>query len=137
MQINKIILLGYVGKNPEMNYFSEDNFVAKFPLATNESYKNNKGERIETTQWHTIVLWKKLAEIAEKYIQKGMQLYVEGRLTYQIHTSKEGKTVSRTEIIGEKITLGQKKQIEKNVKIETIKNENNQFTVNKFDDLPF
>ncbi len=134
MQINKVILLGYVGENPEINYFSEKNCVARFYMATNETYKNSEGKKIKNTLWHKIVLWKKLAVLAEKYIKKGMLLYVEGKINYITKTDKHGKQIIITEIIGDKITLG-KNILEKN---ENEKKKKKKFNLQeKFDSLPF
>ncbi len=81
MSVNKVILVGNVGKDPETRYLEGGTAVSKFPLATSESYRNKDGERITTTEWHNIVVWRGLAEICEKYVKKGSQLY--HRRTYQ------------------------------------------------------
>ena len=106
MYINKVILLGYVGKDPVVRYFENGNVVANFTLATSEWHTNKKGERVVVTDWHRIVLWRKLAEYAEKYIKKGIELYVEGKLKTRSWTDKDGKTNYITEISGENLQLG-------------------------------
>ena len=82
MSVNKQILFGYVGKDPEIIDVNGSK-VAKFSIATDESYKNKAGEKVEQTEWHNIVGWNHLAELAEKYITKGMKLYVEGKTTHR------------------------------------------------------
>ena len=78
--VNKVILIGNVGADPDIKYLDGGVAVARFSLATTESYKNKNGERVDQTEWHNIVLWRNLAEIAEKYVKKGMRLYIEGRI---------------------------------------------------------
>jgi len=105
MSVNKVILVGNVGKDPEVRYLEGGSAVCKFPLATSETYKNKSGERISTTEWHNIVLWRGLAEIAEKYVKKGNQLYIEGRIRTMSYTDKEGNTRYITEITGDNMTM--------------------------------
>jgi len=90
MSINKVILVGNVGKDPEIRYLEGGTAVCSFPLATSESYRNRDGEKITNTEWHNIVLWRGLAEIAEKYVKKGSQLYIEGRIRTRSWDDKEG-----------------------------------------------
>ena len=78
--INKVILVGHLGKDPEIRTFENGSKVANFSLATTEYRKDKDGNRIELTEWHNIVMWRNLAELAEKYLRKGRQIYVEGRL---------------------------------------------------------
>lgn len=78
--INKVILVGHLGKDPEIRTFENGSKVANFTLATTEYRKDKDGNRIEMTEWHNIVMWRNLAELAEKYLRKGRQIYVEGRL---------------------------------------------------------
>jgi single-strand DNA-binding protein len=80
MSINKVILVGNVGKDPEIRHLDSETAVAHFPLATSENYTNKNGEKVESTEWHNIVCWRKLATLAENYIRKGTQLYVEGKI---------------------------------------------------------
>ena len=97
--MNKSILHGNVGKDPEVKTIGE-NKVAKFSLATNKTFKNASGEKETKTEWHNIILWGKLAELAEKYVTKGSQLIVVGEITYRSYTNKDGATVYVTEIVG-------------------------------------
>ncbi len=99
MSVNKVILVGNVGKDPEVRYLENGVAVAKFPLATSENYKNKSGERVSNTEWHNIVAWRGLAEIAEKYVKKGNQLFIEGKLASRSWDDKEGNKRYITEVI--------------------------------------
>jgi single-strand DNA-binding protein len=96
--INKTILIGNCGKDPEVRTTTNSK-VASFSLATSESHKNQAGEKITETEWHSLKCWGKLADIAEKYIKKGQQLYVEGKIHYGNYDNKEGVKVYTTDII--------------------------------------
>jgi single-strand DNA-binding protein len=87
---NKVQLIGNVGNNVEVKNIENGKKLAKFSIATNESYKNNAGEKITETTWHTVVAWGKVAEIAEKYLQKGTEVAVEGKLQNKTFIDKEG-----------------------------------------------
>ena len=78
--VNKVILLGNLGKDPEVRYLDNGVAVANFSLATTENYKNKQGERVSQTEWHNVVFWRGLAEVAEKYLKKGDSIYLEGKL---------------------------------------------------------
>ena len=101
----KVILVGNVGKDPEIRYLESNVPVAKFTLATNEVYRNKDGQKIEQTEWHQIVLWRHLAEVAEKFVRKGTLLYVEGRIKSRSWVDKDGVKKYTTEIEGENITI--------------------------------
>ena len=103
--INKVILVGNVGKDPEVRYLENGTAVAKFSLATSESRKDKDGNRVDQTEWHNIVLWRKQAELAEKYVKKGMQIYIEGKIKSRSWEDKEGIKKYTTEIIGDAITF--------------------------------
>lgn len=105
MSVNKVILVGNVGKDPETRYLEGGAAVSKFPLATSEVYKNKNGEKITNTEWHNIVLWRGLAEVAEKYVKKGTQLFIEGRIRTRSYSDKDGNTRYITEIIGDNMQL--------------------------------
>jgi len=106
MSVNKVILLGRLGKDPEVRRPESANAaVATFPLATSESYKDKNGEKVETTDWHNVVLWRNLAEITEKYLKKGDQVYIEGKIRTRSYDDKEGNKRFITEIVGENLTL--------------------------------
>ena len=101
MSVNKVILVGNVGKDPEIRHLDSGVAVANFPLATSEAYTAKNGERVTTTEWHNIVLWRGLADVAEKYVKKGMQLYIEGRIRSRSYDDKEGNKRYITEINGD------------------------------------
>ncbi len=108
MQINKVILLGHAGKDPDVHYLENNVPVAKFPLATSETYKNKNGERVSTTEWHNIVLWRSLAEVADKFIRKGTEVYIEGKLRTRSWEDKEGHKRFITEVVGNTLVLGKR-----------------------------
>lgn len=103
--VNKIILLGNLGKDPEIRRLENGRSVATFSLATSESYKNKTGEKVTNTEWHNIVLWTPLAEIAERFLHKGNQVFIEGRITYRTYDDKEGNKRYITEVVGREMTL--------------------------------
>jgi len=103
--VNKAILVGNLGKDPEVKYLDNGVAVANFSLATTESYKNKQGERVNQTEWHNIVLWRGLAEVAEKYLKKGSNVYIEGRIKTRKWEDKEGVTKYTTEILGDNMTM--------------------------------
>ncbi|MDI3527454.1 MAG: single-strand DNA-binding protein [Tenuifilum sp.] len=98
MSVNKVILVGNVGKNPEVRHLEGGATVARFPLATNETYTDRNGKKVTQTEWHNIVVWRGLAEIAEKYVKSGKLLYVEGRLRTSSY-EKDGVKRYSTEIL--------------------------------------
>jgi single-strand DNA-binding protein len=98
MSINKVILVGHVGKDPVVRYFDKGVAKATFPLATSETYTNQQGETITSTEWHNIVLWRALAEVAEKTIKKGAQVYIVGKIKTRSYVDKDGVNKYITEI---------------------------------------
>lgn len=96
---NSVRLIGNLGAAPEVKNFEKGNKVAKLTLATNETYTNAKGEKVTDTQWHNLVVWGKPAEIAEKYLTKGSEVAIEGKLTSRSYTDKEGVKKYITEIV--------------------------------------
>ena len=105
MSVNKVILVGNVGADPEVRYIESNTPVCNLRIATSESYKNRNGEKVTTTEWHTVVLWRGLAEIAEKYVKKGMQLYIEGKIRTRSWDDKDGNKRYATEIIADVLQL--------------------------------
>jgi single-strand DNA-binding protein len=100
MSVNKAILVGRLGRDPETRYTSGGQAVANFTLATDETFKDRSGERQKRTEWHRIVLWGKLAEITQQYLKKGMLVYIEGRIqTRQWEDKRDGQKKSTTEIV--------------------------------------
>ncbi len=103
--VNRVILLGNLGKDPESRALENGRTRVTFTVATNDFYKNKEGEKVTTTEWHNIVLWTPLAEIAEKYLNKGKQVYIEGKLTNRSYVDKDGQTKYITEIVGQNLVL--------------------------------
>jgi len=110
MSINKVILVGYVGKDPVIRYFDKGVAKATFPLATGETYTNQQGETITTTEWHNIVLWRALAEVAEKTVKKGTQLYIVGKIKTRSYVDKDGNNKYITEILADTMLVLEKRQ---------------------------
>jgi single-strand DNA-binding protein len=107
---NKVQLIGNLGMNPEIKNLDSGKKLAKFSIATNESYKNAKGEKIEDTQWHNLVAWGKTAEIIEKYVKKGNEIAIEGKLVNRNYDDKDGNKRYVTEVlVNEVLMLGSKK----------------------------
>ncbi|MDX9812352.1 MAG: single-stranded DNA-binding protein [Bacteroidales bacterium] len=109
MSINKVILVGNVGKDPVVRYFDKGVAKASFPLATSESYTNQQGESITSTEWHNIVLWRALAEVAEKTIKKGAQVYIVGKIKTRSYVDKDGNNKYITEILADTLLVLDKK----------------------------
>lgn len=107
---NKVQLIGNLGAAPEVKTLSGGKKMARFSMATNETYRNAKGEKVEETQWHNIVAWGKVAEIAEKYLAKGSEVAIEGKLINRSYTDKDGVKKYITEVqLNELLMLGEKK----------------------------
>lgn len=103
--VNKVILVGNLGKDPEVRHLENGAAVANFSIATSESYKDKNGNRQEQTEWHNVVLWRGLAQIAEKYLRKGSQIYIEGKLRTRSWQDKDGNTRYTTEVVGDNMTM--------------------------------
>jgi len=103
--VNKVILVGNLGKDPEVRHLEGGTAVARFTLATNDYYKDKSGNRVERTEWHNIALWRDLAEMAEKYLRKGQQVYLEGRLRTRQYQDKENQTRYITEVVADELTM--------------------------------
>jgi single-strand DNA-binding protein len=103
--INKVILAGNLGKDPEVRHLEGGAVVANFPLATTETYKDKNGNKVEQTEWHNIVLWRAQAEYAEKQLKKGNTILVEGRLKTRVWEDKDKNKRYTTEVYGDSITL--------------------------------
>src|SRR6201747_1665722 len=102
--INKVILVGHLGKDPEIRHLEGGVAVASFPLATSESF-NKDGRKVEQTEWHNIVMWRGLADVAAKFLQKGKLVYIEGKLRTRSFEDKEGIKKYTTEVVAENFTL--------------------------------
>lgn len=103
--LNKVIVAGNLGKDPEIRFLEGGIAVGRFSLATSESYKDKNGQRIDQTEWHNIVVWRGLAESAEKYLKKGMTIYLEGKLRTRSWDDKEGHKRYMTEIVADTFTI--------------------------------
>ena len=131
--VNKVILVGNLGKDPEIRHLEGGAAVANFTLATSESYKDKSGARQESTEWHNVVVWRGLAEIAEKYLKKGMTIYVEGKLRTRSWDDKDGNKRYTTEIVGDTFTILSKKKTNSSGS----NDDGNQSGPKVGDDLPF
>jgi single-strand DNA-binding protein len=136
--MNKVILLGNLGKDPESKYFDENNLVVNFTLATNETYKDKQGQRITQTEWHNIRVSKNgLAKVAEQYLKKGEQVLVEGKIRSRSYDDKDGTKKYITEIIAENIKmLSHKPAGEAAVVTNTVEENIDPFNIND-EELPF
>ena len=105
MLSNQVQLIGRLGVNPEVKQLESGRMLAKLQLATNSFYTNSKGEKVEDTQWHKVVMWGNTAKIAEKYLQKGSEVAVQGKLTNRSYEDKEGKTRFITEVVANEILM--------------------------------
>ena len=103
--INRVILVGNLGKDPEIRHTEGGIAVARFPIATSESFKDKSGNKQERTEWHNIVAWRGLAEVAEKYMKKGQSIYVEGKIRTNSYQDKEGIQRYSVEIVADNITM--------------------------------
>ena len=103
--VNKVILLGNLGKDPEVKTIDSGKKVASFTMATTEAYKNQNGERVENTTWHNVVFWGSVCDVIEKYLKKGNQVYIEGKITNRSYDDKDGVKKYITEINGQHLTL--------------------------------
>jgi len=110
MSVNKVILIGRLGKDPEVRKINTTTTVCNFPLATNESYKNQDGTYTEQTEWHNIVMWRGVAERAERILKKGSNVFIEGKLRTRSWEDKEGNKRYTTEIVVENFQLLDKKE---------------------------
>ena len=141
--INKVILVGNTGKDPEVRHLESGVTVASFSLATSETYKNKSGEKITNTEWHNIVVWRGLAKVVENYVKKGSKLYIEGKLTHRKY-EKDGQTKYFTEILCRELTMLDSKDSGTNNNVDSSKNNINNTVeepdidnFNDVDDLPF
>lgn len=103
--VNRVMLIGNIGKDPDIQILEGNISVAKFSLATTEAYKDRSGKLISQTEWHTIVLWRGLAELAEKYLHKGSLVYIEGRLKTRSWEDKDGNKKFAWEIVGDNLIM--------------------------------
>ena len=107
--VNKVMLIGNLGKDLDIQQLEGNIGVAKFPLATTETYKDRTGKLVSQTEWHTVVLWRGLADLAEKYLHKGSLIYIEGRLRTRSWEDKEGNKKFATEVVGDNLIMLEKR----------------------------
>jgi single-strand DNA-binding protein len=142
MSVNKVILVGNVGRDPEVRHLDKGVAVARFSLATTENYTSKTGEKVSNTEWHNIVAWRGLAEVVEKYVKKGSQLYIEGRLRTRDY-DKDGVKHYATEINADTMQLlgkreGQAEMPPLPVQTDSVQSVNEpDFSQPEEDDLPF
>ncbi|UOF94600.1 MAG: single-stranded DNA-binding protein [Bacteroides sp.] len=103
--INKVIIVGYLGKDPEVKHFDNGNLKANFPVATSETFISKDKQKITNTDWHNIIVWNKLAEIVEKYLHKGKLVYLEGKIKNRSWNDSDGNKKYITEIVADTITM--------------------------------
>ena len=140
MSVNKVILVGRLGKDPETRYMTNGEAVTNVTLATSESWKNTSGEKQEKTEWHNLVFYRRLAEVAGEYLKKGSQIYVEGKITTDKWQDKEDKDRYTTKIIVNEMTMLGGKQDQRTdssapVQPEAAPKANPQQASNGFDDF--
>ncbi len=117
--VNKAILIGNLGKDPDLRYTPSGQAVATFSLATNERYKDKDGQMVDRTEWHNIVVWGKQAETAKEYLKKGRQIFVEGRIAYRTYDDREGNKRYITEVVAQRIQfLGRREEVPETVPAE-------------------
>ena len=108
--VNKVVLIGNIGREPDLQYLEGNIAVAKFPLATTETYKDKSGTLVSQTEWHTVVLWRGLAELAQKYLHKGSLVYIEGRIRTRNWEDKDKNRRFSTEIVGDNLVMLDKRK---------------------------
>jgi single-strand DNA-binding protein len=133
--LNKVLLIGNTGRDPEVRYTASGTAVASFSLATSEKFKNKGGEWEERTEWHNIILWGRLAEIAGEYLTKGKTVFIEGRLQTRKWQDRDGKDRFTTEIVGEKMQMLSRK--EGNGRTEEAPSQGEQTPPPSDDEIPF
>src|SRR5215831_4779966 len=116
--LNKIMLIGNLGKDPELQVTSEGTPFTRFSLAVSRSYKSNTGEKVEETEWFNIVVWRQLAEICERFLHKGSKVYIEGRLSQREYTDREGVERMSVEVIASEMEMLLPKPVHSGVEAE-------------------
>ncbi len=144
MSVNKVILVGNLGQDPSLRYTASGTAVCNFSIATTESYKDKDGNRQEKTEWHSIVAWRQLAEICGKYLVKGKQVYIEGKLQTRKWQDRDGNDRYSTEIVADQMQMlgrageGQGQQQERPAQSQqTAPSQPQQPNFNPDDDIPF
>jgi len=135
--VNKVILVGNLGKDPELKYLEGNIARANFSIATSEYHKDKNGNKVEQTEWHNIVVWRSMAESAEKLLKKGTQIYIEGKLQTRQWIDKDNIKRNITEIVGESFLVLQRKENNPNPNLTENNNNVNFDDLGKKDVLPF
>lgn len=131
--VNRVVLIGNLGREPDLQHLEGNIAVAKFPLATTETYKDKNGNLISQTEWHTVVLWRGLAELAQKYLHKGSLIYLEGRIRTRNWEDKDKNKRFSTEIIGDNLVMLDKRKEHENLTV----SDNGTNEVGNFPDVNF
>lgn len=121
--MNKAQFIGHLGKDPEIRHTTSGKAVANFSLATSETFKKANGEKETKTEWHNIILWSPLAEVAEKYMKKGSKVFIEGKISHRSYDDKDGIKRYVTDIVGRELIMLDSKPKEEGSKEETAKEE--------------
>jgi single-strand DNA-binding protein len=143
MSVNKVILVGNLGQDPSLRYTASGTAVCNFSIATTESYKDKDGNRQEKTEWHSIVAWRQLAEICGKYLTKGKQIYIEGKLQTRKWQDGDGNDRYSTEVVADQMQMlgrageGQGQQQERPAQSQQASKHPEQPSFNPDDDIPF
>src|SRR5215469_12914480 len=116
--LNKIMLIGNLGKDPELQVTAEGTPFTRFSLAVNRSHTSSSGEKVEETEWFNIVVWRQLAEICERYLRKGSKVYLEGRLSQRKYTDREGVQRTSVEVIASEMEMLSSKPVPSGVEVE-------------------
>ncbi len=136
--VNKVIIVGNLGKDPEVRYMPNGDAVANFSVATTDSWKDKQGQKQERTEWHNIVIYRKLAEIAGEYLKKGRSVYIEGRLQTRKWQDKEGQDRYTTEIIADQMQmLGSREEGSSQQESKSAPSNQQDHGFDAFDDEPF
>ena len=139
--VNKVILIGHLGKDPEVRHLENGTSVANFTLATSESYKDKAGNRIDQTEWHNIVVWRGLADVAEKFLKKGSQIYLEGKIRTRSWEGQGANKKYTTEIVADTFNMLSKKddssQQQASQSSQTPSSVQKSSPIDEADDLPF
>jgi single-strand DNA-binding protein len=131
--VNRVVLIGNLGRDPDLQHLEGNIAVAKFPLATTETYKDKSGNLVSQTEWHTIVLWRGLADLAQRYLHKGSLIYLEGRIRTRNWEDKDKNRRFSTEIIGDNLVMLDKRREQNDI----ANGDNNNIDTNSIPDMSF
>ncbi len=136
--VNRVVLIGNLGREPDLQHLEGNIAVAKFPLATTETYKDKNGTLVSQTEWHTVVLWRGLADLAQRYLHKGSLIYLEGRIRTRTWEDKDKNRRFSTEIIGDNLVMLDKRKEQNDIvpPVDATQAENNGFADMNFENTP-